>query len=146
MPRYYCQPYGDVSAGAASRGIIGAGVSHHGSLFRQEITGMRYDDFLVVATLEDIPDTATRHALALYESGSVSALFARTDSGWIIWNGSLDALPLLPGFASPATGSDDPLVLYQGRLAPGRYTLYTGYSTADGGLSYSPEPLRIAVE
>lgn len=140
-----CAPR-SVLTGAEQAGGIGAGVNQHGSRFGPRVTGSSYDDFMVVFGFMEVP-LVQAHAVALHETaGGQKTYYARTDAGWREWSGSLADAPL-PGFSPPAAeGAESSVVLFDGRLAPGSYTIYGGYTSPAGELMYCPEPVQIAVQ
>ncbi len=121
---------------------IAQGVSRHGGPFSTATVGSALEDYGVVATIAPTEDllAMTRFSIAVHEAaGGVNTWHMRLDDGWHSWDGSLSALR---GFA--ATGQA-PAIIFQGHLAPGRYSIISGYGTADGDIIYCPEPLRVTV-
>ena len=121
---------------------IAQGISRHGGPFAAAAVGSMFEDYGVVATIAPTEDllAVARFSVAVREAaGGVNTWHMRLDDGWHTWDGSLSALR---GFA--ATGPA-PAVIYQGRLAPGRYSVISGYGTADGDIIYCPEPLSVTV-
>jgi subtilisin-like proprotein convertase family protein len=131
--------------GATSVGTIAAGVNHHGSQFSRQASGTEAEDFIVLFGLQDVLSILKYHALVLYEPpGGQTTLYVKTATGWMMWDGGLVDLP---GFLPSGTpGSGETSVLFQGRLSPGSYTIYSGYTSQQGELIYCPEPLQITVE
>lgn len=125
-------------------GTIAAGVNRHGSEFTQSVRGTRHEDYMLVAGSKNTPPFAKAHAIALHEGeDGGAALYAKTDQGWVGWEGPVSTLP---GFSPSPLAQEGGGVLFHGRLAPGQYTILNGYTTMNGDLLYCPEPLRITVE